>query len=122
MLCTTKYEIFISQEQEIGIIVVNIVPKSPAKKKHQSKTQCDNETGDTIALLFHLIHVAVIFGLFLQSGAFSNFLLLAFALDFLSDEIFVCFQAALDVDLEFDDVVEHALELCVQLFTHGGRT
>lgn len=104
---------------EKGIIVVNIVgPENTPARKHRSKS-CDNKNNETAivalrhALFLHLVHLDVKISLLVQSSAFSDFLLLTLALDFLCDKVLVRLQAALDMDLELDDVVEHALELCV---------
>jgi hypothetical protein len=112
-------KIFISQERERGIIVVNIVPNVRRPKTPIQNTMRQRKNGDPVASLLHLVRLAVIFGLFLQSSAFSDFLLLALTLDFLCDKIFVRLQTALDVNLKFDNVVEHALELRVEFFAHG---
>jgi hypothetical protein len=45
--------------------------------------------------------------------------LLATTLNLIGDELFVLFQTLLDVQLEAHNVVEHTLDLCVQLFTEG---
>lgn len=75
---------------------------------------------NAIASLLHLVRVAIILGMLLQGSAFSNFLLLALTLDFLCDKVLVRFQAALDVNLKLNDVVEHTLKLCMQFFAHSG--
>ena len=114
-------KIFIIQEREKGIIVVNIVPKRTHPKNTGPKNTMRRPTElANAASLLHLVHMTVIFDLFLQSSAFGNFLLLALALNFLCDKVLIRFQTALDVDLELDDVVKHTLELCVELFAHGG--
>jgi hypothetical protein len=116
-------KVFIIQEQEKGIIVVNIVPKenplrkTPIQKKHNATDE--NGEQAVVASLLHLVHVAIILSMLIQGSAFGNFLLLALALDFLCDEVLVRFQTALDVNLELDDVVEHTLKLCVQFFAHS---
>jgi hypothetical protein len=73
------------------------------------------------ALLLHLIHVTIKFSLLFQCSAFCNLLLRTFALHFLRNKVLIRLQTALDVDLEFDDVVQHALKLRVQFFADGGR-
>jgi ABC-type bacteriocin/lantibiotic exporter with double-glycine peptidase domain len=74
----------------------------------------------TVASLVHVIHLNIEVGLLFQSSALGNFLLLTLAFDFLRDKVLVRLQAALDMDLELDNVVQHTLELGVQFFADGG--
>jgi hypothetical protein len=67
-------------------------------------------------LLLHLIHFPIQLSLLLHRSALSNFLLMALPLHLRRHKILIGLQAALDVDFELDDVVEHALEFGVQLF------
>ena len=50
-----------------------------------------------------------------------GFLLLALALDFLCDEVLIRLQRALNMDLELDYIIQHQLELGVQLLSQRRR-
>jgi hypothetical protein len=63
--CTKKHKIFIIQERERGIIVVNIVPEEILPKTPIQKHNATTKLANAIALLLHLVHVDIIFGMFL---------------------------------------------------------
>jgi hypothetical protein len=83
--------------------------------KREARSE-NSETGDHQQLLLHRIHLIIELSLLLQRGILSHFLLLALTLDFLRDEILVGLKTALDVNFEFDNIIEHALELGVEFF------
>jgi hypothetical protein len=73
-----------------------------------------------VALLLHLIHLTIKFSLLFQTSALCNLLLGALSLDLLRYKVLVRLQTTLNVDLEFDNIVQHALELRVQFFANSG--
>jgi hypothetical protein len=88
--------------------------------RKERKTKPETTNHPPYHLLLHLIHLPLKLSLLLHRSALSNFLLVALTLDLCRHEILVGLQAGLDVDFEFDDVVEHALKFGVQLLADGG--
>lgn len=82
------------------------------------QTTYDKDKGIIRAqLLLHIIKVISV----LAGRRISSLLLCAFPLNFLSNEILVHLERLLDVNLELDDIVQHPLQFCVQLFSQCCR-
>jgi hypothetical protein len=61
----------------------------------------------SLSIICHLVVITLV----------EQVLLLAATLNLVSNELLVILEVLLDMQLEADDVIKHALDLCVKLFS-----